>query len=592
MTRSRCFLCRILVLWSAGLVLAGCHHSVPSPGSPELSADETRDEAPDRTNPFFPDVPQPPLEPARPADWLEDVTRAGGVDFTYRTGVEGGHFTILEMVGSGPSLLDYDGDGLVDLFLCGGGTISRETPIEITGLPSALYRNVGDLRFLRTAGPESSSAAPLYTHAGIVGDYDDDGFPDLFLTGYGLPQLWHNDGAGGFVEVTSQTGLPASGWTIAAVWADFNRDGLLDLALGGYATWTPQSQDVCGDPQRGIPDVCAPHNYSGAPTLLYLNRGDGRFEDVSQVAGMRTDDRAMGLLAADFNSDGWIDLYVANDEEANRLFLGGPEFPFREVGESSGTAFNEHGAREGSMGVDWGDYDGDGRGDLFVTNFEQEDNALYRHESNGQFLHVTARSGLAGPCRPLVGFGTGFADFDTDGWQDLFILNGHVFYQTGRSPYPQPSFVYKNQEGRRFADVSAQAGAYFRQPHVARGGAIGDLDNDGAVDLVVVHQNAPAVIQRNRLVPSAWVSLRLVARSGAREGVGAIVTSMYQGRELTRWVHAGGGYLSQFDRRIVLPIDSEKLPQVRVRWPGGREETFDGLTGQATNVLIEGRGRE
>lgn len=357
------------------------------------------------------------------------------------------------MVGGGPSLVDYDGDGRLDLLLTGGGTISNAVPIEIAGLPPALYRNLGDWKFVPVTADAGLAGPTSYSHGIMAADYDNDGFTDLFVSGYGKARLLHNDGAGSFC-------------------------------------------------------------------------------DVSRESGLRDEDRALGFVAADMNNDGWTDIYVANDEAANRLYLGGPSFPLREIGELSGAALSEDGAAEGRMGVDWGDFDGDGRGDLFVTNFELEDNALYRQEQPELFRHVSIPMGLGGPCRSLVGFGTGFVDFDLDGWLDLFICNGHVFYRTGRSPCRQPAFVFRNREGRHFDDVSRAAGDYFRRVHVGRGAAPGDLDNNGTQDLVIVHQNDPVSILKNRQQRAGWISLRLIGRNSSRDPIGTVVTYEFEGRKM------------------------------------------------------------
>jgi len=427
-----------------------------------------------------------------------------------------------------------------------------------------------------------------YTHGATVADYNSDGFPDLFVTAFGRCRLFQNRGDGTFDDVSEVSRASFAGWSTAAAWGDVNDDGHLDLYVGQYLDWTPTRDAVCRDP-RGQRDVCPPQRYPPAADRLYLNLGDGRFRDATVDAELRGDGRALGVVAADINGDGRVDFYVANDAGANYLYLGAAALPLADTALTAGVAFQEFGLPEGSMGVDLGDYNGDGRADLWVTNFELEDNSLYAGEADGLFRHATVAAGLAGVGFSQVGFGTGFEDFDGDGRPDLFVLNGHVYYGGGQTTYAQPAFLFRNRDGRRFDNVSNRGGPYFARPHPGRGAAVGDLDNDGSLDLVMVHQNEPVTLLRNRRRAAEWLRVRLRGIEQNPDAIGATVRAVAGERVRTRWVRSGAGYLSQFDSRILLPASGPL--DVEVMWPGGHRERFPQLAPGRTHDLLEGTGR-
>ncbi len=563
----------------AAWVWQGCAETeIPSPAkTPSATRIESAVDAP---------TPRPPLAD----DWFEEVTSQTGVKSIYRSGRDAGFYSILETVGGGVAVFDYDQDGDMDLFFPAGGQMQNGPP-AVRGLPGTLYRNEGDWSFrdvTRDAGLEEPGD---YSHGCAVSDFNRDGWPDLFVTCYGQSRLYRNENGKRFSDVTHVAGLADSSWSTAAAWGDVNRDGWPDLYVASYLNWRLDPQDVCEDPGEKTRDVCPPQKYPAAMDRLFLNHQGMRFEDVTEQAQLSREGKGLGVVAADLNRDGWLDFYVANDAVANQMYLGGPTFPFRDAAPTSGTALNEFGAPEGSMGVDFSDYNGDGRGDLFLTNFEMEDNSLYRHLDRDVFVHATVVAGLGGRSRTFVGFGTGFADFDGDGWQDLYVINGHVFYHRGRSPFRQPAFLLRNDQGNSFQDVSARGGPWFSVPHPGRGAAVGDLDNDGALDLVIVNQDAPAAILRNRRRPANWIRLRLRGTRSDPFAVGASLSLENRGRTLVRFVRGGGGYLSHSDRRILLPVpDGHETVQVTVRWPSGREEHFKDLTPRQTNDLVEGTG--
>ncbi|RPI76419.1 MAG: CRTAC1 family protein, partial [Planctomycetaceae bacterium] len=386
--------------------------------------------------------------------------------------------------------------------------------------------------------------------------------------------------------------FPAQGWGTSAGWADIDRDGLADLYLGHYLDWDPSRELVCRD-SFGNRDVCGPAQYPGAVGKFLHNEGDGSFSDWSERVGLVGGVKGLGVVACDFDQDGWIDFYAANDETPNQLYLGRPDGTFLEVGKASGVAWNEYGVEEGSMGLGVDDFDGDGLFDIFVTNFENEDNALYRNLGDGQFKHVSVAVGVSGHSRMMVGFGTIMLDFDGDTWPDLFVCNGNAVYSMGQGPYQQPPQLFRNVAGKRFENVSSQGGVYFRTSHVARGIAAGDLDGDGGIDVVVTHQNEPAAVLRNRLAPASFVKLRLRATAGEPQAAGSRVTLRGENRLVVRCVVPGVGYLSQSDYALILPLSTgQTTTDVSVEWLGRRIEWFRGLPTGRTHELVEGRGSD
>ncbi|MDB5388556.1 MAG: repeat protein [Planctomycetaceae bacterium] len=571
------------------LAQAGCgRQTAPSGLTEPKKVTELAAPPPLVTLPISPAHAPAEREP-RADDWFAEISRQAGVDFTYQNGRDGLKFTLLESIGGGAALFDFNNDNLPDLFITGGGSI-QGSPVVVGGLPNALYRNSGESTFTDISRLAGVSGSLNYTVGCSVCDYNCDGQPDLFVTGYPQCQLYCNQGDGTFLKVTESAGLNFSGLRVASTWGDFDGDGLPELFVTGYVRFDLRENRNCGEDLRGIRDICGIWQYPPAPDQLYGNRGDGTFGELTKTAGLRADGKGLGVVAADFNDDGSLDLYVGNDFTPNFLYLGDGHGQFQEQGLISGAALDANGAPQGSMGVDFSDYDGDGRGDFFVTNYQLEDNTLYHNLGAGSFAVAMAQTRLQDVCRPYVGFGTGWVDWNSDGWLDLFVLNGHVMYHTGQSPYEQPQFLFRNRDGLRFENLSEQGGPYFSIPHVARGGAVGDLNNDGAPDLVIVHQNHPVSVLQNQLLPTNWVSVCLRGTRSDPFAVGAVVTARFAGRILTRHVRSGAGYLSHFDRRILLPVDNDGAMECSVRWLNGRRETFRNLQPRQTNQLIEGRG--
>jgi enediyne biosynthesis protein E4 len=587
---------RILRLWFLLTVFAtwGCKGHVDD--LPQSAADPVAQPgaAPaDARLPFQLDRPNV-AAPSSPDDWFEDLAGRAGVSFAYHDGSEAGFYQLLESVGGGVAIFDYDGDGAADLFFTGGGSFSGP-PVEAHGRAGALFRNHGGWRFTDATAPAGLHDASLYTHGVSIGDFNSDGFADVFVAGYGGCRLFQNQGDGGFLDVTAAAGFDCPLWNVVGAWADLDRDGHLDLYLVTYADCPLDHRRTCLN-DRSLRDVCGPTLFPGLPDSVWRNRGDGRFEDITQEFGVVPQNRGLGVVAADVDENGWIDLFVVNDVQENQLYLNDGHLPLREEAALAGVAVSSSGEREGSMGVDVGDFNGDGRPDLWYLNYANQDNSLMQNVGNGGFIPAAPLTGLLGVSRPWVGFGTALADFDGDGWQDLVVANGHVAYDRRDGPYFQPPQLFHNQRGQRFVESTALGGPYFSIPRAGRGAAVGDLDGDGALDLVMVHQNEDAALLRNRRPVPHWVSVRLRGVTSNRDAVGAKVEVKFEDQLLADWVLAdwvrgGGGYLSHRDSRILIPRPDDAPVEVRVKWPSGAWEVFSDLEQGQTHDLLEGMGR-
>lgn len=497
---------------------------------------------------------------------------------------------MIESFGGGAAMLDYDRDDQVDLFFPGPGTISKRSPLKIGGSPSSLYRNLGQWRFADVSRLSGIAIPSDYSQGCAAADVNGDGFTDLLVCAYGRSQLFINQGDGSFEETGHSAGLPRQGWATAAAFGDIDRDSLPDLMLVRYTDWSPTRDVICRGEKTGERDLCGPTSYPGTPCLLFHNTGDGRFEDWTDRLGKQTGVHGLGVVAADLNVDGWVDFFVSSDAMPNQLFLGGPD-GLKEQGVAAGVAYGEWGQPEANMGIEVGDYDGDLLPDIFITHFENEDNALYRNLGRDQWVHATVASGLSGTPRMRVGFGTAMADFDSDGWQDIFVLNGNTIYTTAETPYEQSPHLFRNVEGKRFIDITAQAGPYFEEKHSGRGNLLGDLDNDGDPDLATVLMNSPARLLRNRKQAKAFVRVEPIAVQGERDATGAIVYWSFAASQRARYVVKGAGYFSQFDPRMLLPVDpGASSVDVTVVWPGRATERFRSLPQGTTQRLVEGQG--
>jgi hypothetical protein len=546
------------------------------------------------SNPATTITPVPP--PVAGPKFFEDVTAACGIDHTYRDGQEAGLYAILESLGGGVGLLDYDGDGRLDVFLPGGGSLDETT---ISGLPGKLYRNLGDWKFEDVTASVVPEQAIFYTHGCAVADYDRDGWPDLLVTGWGRVALYHNEPADAadetkgrrLAERAAAAGLTPITWGTSAAWADFDGDGYPDLYLCQYVDWSLSNNPRCNGYSSGIErDVCPPGQFVGLPHLLFRNNADGTFSEIGKEAGLRvlgvTDDKGnqvgmgkgLGVVAADFNDDARPDLYVANDTVDNFLYLNRDKFKFEEVGLLSGVARDDRGMANGSMGIAVGDYNRKGRASLFVTNYENEMHALYRNLGHDSFHHSTSAAGIAALGQKFVAFGTSFIDLDHHGWQDLIVANGHVIRHPANTTLAQGPVLLRNTGEERFQDISQRGGSYFEGKHIARGLAVGDLDNDGRQDVVISHINQPVTILRNMAdtAENHWLGLSLTG-GGGRDLVGTKIVVEAGGKRFTRFIVGGGSYLSAHDPRVVIGLGgTARVDKVSITWSHGDLEQWEG----------------
>ncbi|WP_339744540.1 CRTAC1 family protein [uncultured Rubinisphaera sp.] len=576
--------CRCLMI-AFLLVFSGCEKPQTSKSdSPEIPMDSPLDHSFHNLNLISDSKPTEPTD----SDWFEDITAQSGVDFSYHSGRSAGHYTMVEGLGGGVALFDMDLDGDLDLFCVGGGTITDD--LQIKGLPCRLYRNEGNLHFVDVTA-EFGLDIPLdYSHGITVGDVNHDRYPDLLITCFGSARLFENEQGKTFHDVSSRLGTSLTGWNTAACIADFNRDGRADLFVTGYLNWKPDPQEFCTDPDTGLRDVCVPSSFEGARDTLLIQQSDETFQDASTEYGLIQNGKGLGVLAADFNNNGHLDLYVANDVQRNFMYYGQTDGTWIERAVASGLSGNEYGAPEGSMGVDAADVNHDGLIDLTVANFELEDNDLYINEGEGLFAHSSAAYGLAGLCRPYVGFGIAFDDFNSDGWPDLVITNGHLVYRHRQYDYQQPTFLFQNREGR-FQNMTSQAGPWFSVPHSGRGLATGDLNNDGAADLVISEQDAPISILINRQPPENWIGITLEGTTSGTDAIGSKVKVLEQSLTSSAQKISGRSYLSYCDPRFHFVLE-KTIPQVDIEviWPTGNRELFQDRNVREYHTLREGSG--
>ncbi len=534
-----------------------------------------------------------------------DVTSQSGLDFAHGNGAEG-KLLLPEVIGSGGALFDYDNDGDLDVFLVQGGSRlnfgSRTPNPESRSSGSRLFRNdltvkADGTRTLRFTDVTKSSGivANGYGMGAATGDFDNDGWIDLYVTNLGPNQLFRNNGDGTFTDVTAKSGTDDPRWSTSATFFDYDRDGWLDLFIVNYVNFRAEMKRNCFS-AGSARDYCNPAVYEPATDKLLHNNRNGTFSDVSARSAIaRESGRGLGVMASDFNGDGWTDLYVANDGDPNQMWINQRgSGSFVDDALLAGVAVSRAGQPQGSMGIDIADVDRDGDDDLFVTNLDNEGNTLYINGGNGLFEDRTAEFGLFK--LGFTGFGTRFMDYDNDGWLDLVVVNGAVRHLSGQlqkgDPYPlkQRSQLFRNDRGRKFADVSDSAGPPFAQLQVARGAATGDLDNDGDVDLVVFNNNGPARVLSNDVGSRRhWLGIRAIDTRYKRDAVQTRVSLASQ-RGVTKIVRTDGSYCVASDPRVLFGLGSESAAQtVRVQWAGGQVEEFSNLAVDRYYVLEPGK---
>ena len=509
---------------------------------------------------------------------FDDVARSSGISFEHFDPVTEKQY-ISETIGSGAGWIDMDGDGYLDLVLLNSAAMPGATAPATPPL-NQFYRNTRDGKF-EDVSKSVWDCPPGFGQGCAVGDFDNDGFDDLYISYYmGANRLYRNQGDGTFEEIAARAGTDCPLWSTSCAWADLDGDGDLDLYVCNYLEMPLDTYPYCGDPRRGIRTVCSPVKFEAQPDVVYRNDGDGLFEDVSEAWGFRPETgRGLGVVIADLDDDGLPDVYVANDRSPNHLFrnLGGGQF--REQGLLSGSALSADGKALAGMGVDAGDVDGDGRLDLFVTNFFHEPNTLYRNDGGLMFREISTRSGLGRPSFSKLGFGCCLFDADNDGNLDVFVANGHVDRNPELRGFPEPyrqqaQLFLGNGKGR-FAEVTdPAAGAYFGERHVGRAAAVADYDNDGDLDIVVNHNGEPAALLRNNSSGLGhWLRLELVGSVSNRNCIGSRIRYVAGGRTYTCEMMGGRSYLSAHDRRAILGFGSgPRLERLEIRWPNGKIE--------------------
>ena len=530
---------------------------------------------------------------ADPAVPFSDRTRALGIDFRHQRGASAQKH-LVETMGSGCALLDYDGDGRLDVLLINGGRTPDSPPFVPRA--HALYRNRGGGR-LEEVTREAGLDLPAGYGMGVaVSDYDNDGDPDLYLTHFGPNRLYRNNGDGTFSDVTGRAGVAGAEWSTGAAFFDYDRDGAPDLYVVNYLDATFERNPPCE--MKGIRAYCHPRHFAGVPDRLYRNLGDGRFGEVSRSSGiLNPEGKGLGVVAADFDGDGWVDLYVANDSVRNVLLRNKGDGTFSDVTLLSGTGYNSQAQAEAGMGVDAADYDGDSLLDIFVTNYDLETNALYRYQGNWLFGDERWRSGLARKDRFLLGFGAGFLDFDNDGDRDLLVVNGHVVDNIERIQpdlsHPQPDQLFENRGGR-FVEHGPFYRWSSRQPRVGRGAALGDIDNDGDIDVLISNCGAEPTLLINRVgARRNWIQLRLTGTDSSRDAVGTRLTLTTAEGEQSDQITGGGSYLSASDLRAHFGLgEAARVEQIRIRWPSGKEEVLKDIPANRILHVTEGRPSE
>ena len=534
------------------------------------------------SSPFAADLPQ-----------FTSVTKAAGIYFKHHDGGRGQRYFI-EPLGGGAAFLDYNNDGFQDIYFVNGSglpPLPKEQSDETEPPRNALYRNNGDGTFTDIAGA-AEVADTGYGMGCAVGDYNNDGFPDLYVTNFGANVFFYNNGDGTFTDVTTETGTGDTRWGTSCAFVDYDSDHFLDLYVTNYVKYTIKSNQVCMN--KGVPVYCDPRLYEGELDILYHNNGDGTFTDVTEAAGFSgATGRGLAVAWGDYDADGDMDVYIANDADPNFLYRNNGDGTFTDVSLVAGVGFSEAGEAENGMGVDFGDYDNDGRLDLVATNFQGQTNTLYHNEGNRLFSDVSYASKIGTISLPYLAWGVSFCDYDNDGYQDLFIANGHLdenvqaFNPTGF--YEQPNLLFRNNRDGTFDEVGVYSGAGMRLERVSRGLACADYDNDGDLDLLVTNLKGTPDLLRNGGNQNAWLTLKLIGTRSNRDAIGARVKVTTGNLIQIREVRSGSSYLSQNDMRLHFGLGKHRqVDRVELRWPSGLQEYLEWVEANQTLTLVEG----
>ncbi len=564
MRRALPFVCTLLLLFWLG----GCTHSTTPPAPPSGSP------------------------AAASALNFVDITAKAGLHWQRANGAFGKKW-FPESAGGGGAFIDYDNDGYPDIVLVNGDWWAGHT------LPGprpkfALYHNNRDGTFTEVTAAMGLDIA-IQGMGVAVGDYDNDGFDDLYITGIGGNHLFHNEGGKGFKEVTAQAGVGGSGWSTSAAWVDYDNDGKLDLFVCHYVKWTLATDIFCGGQFKVY---CTPTSYSGESCRLYHNDGNGHFTDVTKKAGLFNEGgKALGVCPVDFDHDGFVDLLIANDGEPNFAYHNRGDGTFEDISVASGLALGEDGKPRNGMGIDVSDYRNDGKLGVLVGNFSFQGVGLHREQAGSLFMDVSREAGLAQPSYPYVTFGVMFCDTDNDGWKDALLTNGHVDDLIEKSSpgqhYLQPTQIFLNAHDGTFRDQTGKAGPGLQTPLAGRGMAAGDIDNDGRLDLLLIPNIGPPRLLHNEMLSANhWITLAFTGTRSNRDGYGAFMRLTAGGVAQTDWVRSGSSYCSQSDRRLHFGLGASKVvDSVEVRWPSGIKETWRTLPADKIVNLTEGKAQ-
>ncbi len=534
------------------------------------------------------------LAGANPVQFV-DVAKSAGLGFVHDNAASGEKY-LIETMGSGCAWIDYDQNGLLDLYLVNGAATRVYQPKS--PLRGALYRNNGDGTFTDVTTHAGVGAEGLFGMGVAVGDYDNDGFPDLLLLGYGRCILYHNNGDGTFSDVSARAGVQNAGlWASSAAWFDYDNDGKLDLVIANYVDWSPERNFYCGDRGPGMRSYCHPDDFHGQPPTLYHNNGDGTFTDVSKLSGLGLKGgNGLGVVTFDYDNDGWQDIFIANDHMPNFLFHNNHDGTFREVGYMAGVAVSADGQFEAGMGTDAADTTGNGRLDLIVGHLDMQLARVYQNMGDQTFEDATLRSKLSYSTYHMSTFGTRFMDYDNDGCRDLFMANGHVLDNVERyhadTKYAEPKMMFRNTGRGIFENVSSQLGPDFQVPRVSRGAAVGDFDNDGDLDILINNcGQAPQLLRNDGGDANHWLEIFLVGTKSNRDGVGARVKVTAGDLILYDQRKGGMSYQSAQDPRLHFGLGQRTVvDSLEINWPSGMRTKLAGLKSDQIVAVKEGTG--
>jgi hypothetical protein len=522
---------------------------------------------------------------------FRDITAKAGIHFVHNNGAFGKKW-LPETMGPGCAFIDYDNDGYPDVLIVNGEDWRGPGNVEST---MKLYHNNRNGTFTDVT-KKAGLAVPMFGMGVAVGDYDNDGYDDLFVTALGQNHLFHNNGNGTFTEVTKAAGLwGPNEFSTSAAWVDYDRDGKLDLVVANYVQWSPEKDLYC-TLDGAHKSYCTPESYKGASLRLWHNLGSGKFEDATQRSGLGDPtSKSLGVAILDYNGDGWPDILVANDTEPNKLYVNKQNGSFEEKAVPAGVAFSEDGVARAGMGVDAGDYDRSGHPSLIITNFANQMISLFHNEGNGLFVDEAPRSEVGRNTLMTLGFGCFFFDYDNDGWLDILVADGHIENQIEkvqkRVTYAEPPHLFRNLGGGKFQEVTQQMGAAFASPKVARGAAYADIDNDGALDVLMTTNGGRAWLFHNEGGTNHSLRVKLVGTKSNRDGIGAVVWVTSAGGRQWKMLCSGSSYLSQSELVLTFGLGGgRKADAIEITWPSGQVDKLTGVAADQTITVGEGKG--